>query len=556
MPEDHIHPNAMRAAIQRLRRALEACEGDAERIGEMRREVERLENLLPGHNEDRFRLLVEAVEDYAIFMLDPHGTILSWNEGAERIKGYSADEIIGRNFSIFYLPAEVAAGKPASLLAKAARDGRYAEEGWRLRKNGERFWASVVITPLYAADGELRGFGKVTRDMTERKIAEETLRQSEERFRLLVEGVRDYAIFVLDPDGYITSWNAGAELIKGYSADEIIGRHFSTFYPPADVAAAKPQRELEIARRDGRYEEEGWRLRKDGGRFWASVVINALYATDGGLRGFAKVTRDLSERKRAQEERELLRNREIELEIERATRRQMELAVEARDQFFATASHELKTPLTTILGSAQLQLRRLSRNPQVPEAEQQRAQTILHQAMRLQRLINSLLDVTRLQEGRFGLNLQSLDLVGLARGLADELRPMLSRHQLALRLPAEPAFIEGDHDRLEQVLQNLLQNAIKYSPNGGTIGLEIEADAAEVRLIVSDTGIGIPPAEVPRIFERFYRGSNVEGGSLNGMGIGLYVVSEIIAFHGGTVEVTSQLGASSRFCLHLPRQQS
>jgi PAS domain S-box-containing protein len=563
MRKDRLQTNAMRAGIQRLQRALAALDPEAapgERLHELRHEVEKLAGLLPADpprplrdSEDRFQLLVAAVEDYAIFMLDPQGQILSWNEGAERIKGYTAAEIIGQHFSRFYLPEEVATGKPARLLAAAAQAGRYAEEGWRLRKDGTRFWASVVITPIYAETGELRGFGKVTRDMTERRAAEETLRQSEERFRLLVEGVRDYAIFVLDPQGYVTSWNTGAELIKGYTAAEIIGQHFSRFYLPAEIAADKPQRELEIAREEGRYEEEGWRLRKDGTLFWASVLINPLYDHTGLLRGFAKITRDLSERKRSMEERELLRRREMELEIERATRRQMELTVQARDQFFAIASHELKTPLTTILGSAQLQVRRLARLEQVPLTEQQRAQTILNQALRLQRLINSLLDVTRLQDDRFSLNLEPLDIVDLTRRLADELRPMLSHHQLAMWLPDTPVVIEGDRDRLEQVLQNLLQNAVKYSPGGGRIAVEIDADASEVRIAVSDSGVGIPDAEIPRIFERFYRASNVEMGQINGMGVGLYVVKEIIAFHGGTVEVTSRIGEGSRFCLRLPR---
>jgi PAS domain S-box-containing protein len=563
MGKDRVQIKAMRAGIQRLQRALAALDPEAapgERLHELRREVEELAGFLPADppgplrdSEDRFRLLVAAVEDYAIFMLDPQGQILSWNEGAERIKGYTAAEIIGQHFSRFYLPEEVASGKPARLLAAAAQTGRYAEEGWRLRKDGSRFWANVVITPIYAETGELRGFGKVTRDMTERRAAEETLRQSEERFRLLVEGVRDYAIFVLDPQGYVTSWNAGAELIKGYTAGEIIGQHFSRFYLPAEVAAGKPQRELEIAQEEGRYEEEGWRLRKDGSPFWASVLINPLYDHTGRLRGFAKVTRDLSERKRAAEERDLLRRREMELEIERATRRQMELTVQARDQFFAIASHELKTPLTTILGSAQLQVRRLARLEQVPTTEQQRAQTILNQALRLQRLINSLLDVTRLQDDRFALNLEPLDIVDLTRRLADELRPMLSHHQLAMRLPDAPVLIEGDRDRLEQVLQNLLQNAVKYSPGGGKIAVELDADPSEVRIAITDSGVGIPASEIPHIFERFYRASNVEMGQINGMGVGLYVVKEIIAFHGGTVEVTSRIGEGSRFCVRLPR---
>ncbi|WIV54615.1 PAS domain-containing sensor histidine kinase [Amycolatopsis nalaikhensis] len=251
--------------------------------------------------DDRFRLMVQGVLDYAIFMLDPEGRISSWSAGAERIKGWSAGEIIGQHFSVFYPPEDVAAGKPARELEIAVERGRLEDEGWRLRKDGTRFWANVVITALYDEHGQLQGFGKVTRDVTERRDAEVALRESEERFRLLVQGVLDYGIFMLDPEGRISSWNAGAERIKGWSAGEIIGQHFSVFYPPEDVAVGKPARELEIAVQQGRLEDEGWRVRKDGTRFWANVVITALFDEQGRLRGFGKVTRDMTERRNAEQ---------------------------------------------------------------------------------------------------------------------------------------------------------------------------------------------------------------------------------------------------------------
>ena len=251
--------------------------------------------------EDRFRLLVRSVQDYAIFLLDPEGRIASWNLGAERIKGWTAEEIIGRHFSVFYPPEEVAAGKPAWELEVATAEGRLEDEGWRVRKDGTRFWANVVITALFDEHHRLEGFGKVTRDMTERRTAEEALRESEERFRLLVQNVQDYGIFMLDPGGHISSWNAGAERIKGWTAEEIIGRHFSVFYPPEEVAAGKPARELEVAARDGRLEDEGWRVRKDGTRFWANVVITALFDEHRRLQGFGKVTRDMTERRNAEQ---------------------------------------------------------------------------------------------------------------------------------------------------------------------------------------------------------------------------------------------------------------
>jgi PAS domain S-box-containing protein len=253
------------------------------------------------HPDDGYRRLVRTVRDYAIFMLDPAGHIISWNAGAERIKGYEEHEIIGKHFSVFYPQEDITAGKPDRELREAIRDGRLEDEGWRLRKDGTRFWANVVITALYDDNGRLRGFGKVTRDMTERRAAEDALRASEERFRLVVQGVRDYGIFMLDPAGHIISWNAGAERIKGYEEHEIIGKHFSVFYPPEDIAARKPELELEEAVREGRLEDEGWRLRKDGTRFWANVVITALFDDTGELRGFGKVTRDMTERRNAEQ---------------------------------------------------------------------------------------------------------------------------------------------------------------------------------------------------------------------------------------------------------------
>jgi PAS domain S-box-containing protein len=247
------------------------------------------------------RLLVQEVVDYAIFVLDPDGHIASWNTGAERIKGYRPDEIIGKHFSIFYPDEDNAAGKPAHMLATAIAEGRVEDEGWRLRKDGARFWANVVITPLYDDSGVLRGFGEVTRDLTERRAAEQSLADSEERFRLLVQSVLDYAIFILDPYGHVSTWNAGAERIKGYRPDEIIGKHFSIFYPDEDNLAGKPAHELAMAIADGRVEDEGWRVRNDGTRFWANVVITPFYDESGELRGFGKVTRDLSERVSAEQ---------------------------------------------------------------------------------------------------------------------------------------------------------------------------------------------------------------------------------------------------------------
>lgn len=247
------------------------------------------------------RALLESVKDYAIFLLDPQGHVMSWNPGAQVIKQYRADEIIGSHFSRFYTDEDVAVGKPSQLLARALSHGRAEDEGWRVRKDGTRFWANVVITPVFGPHGAHAGFAKVTRDLTGRRALEQALAQSEERLRLMIASVHDYAIFLLDPEGRVASWNPGAHRIKGYRADEVIGSHFSRFYLPEDVDAGKPAREIALAASVGRFEEEGWRLRKDGTRFWASVVINAVRNERGDLLGFTKVTRDMTEPRQAQE---------------------------------------------------------------------------------------------------------------------------------------------------------------------------------------------------------------------------------------------------------------
>jgi PAS domain S-box-containing protein len=275
------------------------------------------------HLEDAtlFRLLVDRVLDYAIFLLTPDGHIASWNAGAARLKGYTADEIIGESFERFYPDEARRAGLPQRLLSIARTEGRVENEGWRVRKDGTRFWADVVITALYDDAGELRGFAKVTRDLTERRAGEEELRRSEERFRTLIDSVKDYAIFLLSPEGTVLSWNQGAQQLKGYAPAEIIGQSFERFYPPEGREAGMPQRLLAIARAEGRVEDEGWRVRKDGSRFWADVVITALRDERGELIGYAKVTRDLTERRQAEND------RAARLAAERAAERMERLQV-------------------------------------------------------------------------------------------------------------------------------------------------------------------------------------------------------------------------------------
>ncbi|MGN6377073.1 MAG: PAS domain-containing protein, partial [Sphingomonas sp.] len=245
---------------------------------------------------ETFQLLVDAVTDYALYMLDPEGRIVTWNAGAERLKGYSAEEIIGEHFSRFFTQEDLRAGLPARALATAAREGRFEAEGWRVRKDGTRFWANAILDPIRDDAGQLIGFAKITRDITERRERERALRESEQRFQLLVSSVEDYAIYMLDPQGRITTWNAGARRFKGYEADEIIGEHFSKFFLPEDRRDGLPSRILKTAAEHGRFEMEGWRVRKDGTKFLAQVVVDAIHE-DGAWVGFAKITRDSTEKR-------------------------------------------------------------------------------------------------------------------------------------------------------------------------------------------------------------------------------------------------------------------
>jgi len=482
---------------------------------------------------DRFRLLVDAVQDYGIFMLDITGNVMSWNTGAQRLKQYRPDEIIGRNFSIFYPPEAVAAGWPAEELRRAEKDGRFEEEGWRIRKDGSRFWANVVITALRNPEGKLEGFGKVTRDLTERRAHEEALRESEQRFRLMIEGVRDYAIFMLSPDGVIESWNRGAQLIKGYSPSEVIGKHFSLFYRPEDLAAGKPQEELKTALAQGRAEEEGWRVRRDGSVFWANVAIAPVYDAGRVLRGFVKVTRDMTERRRL-------------YELEKSSKRMSE--------FLAMLAHELRNPLAPIRNAITILQLEPSPSPLVRSSRDMIDRQLSH----MTRLVDDLLDVGRLTTGkiRFKSEQVSYNLV-VARSI-EAVRPLMDarRHRLTTDIPAAPMLVQGDATRLAQVLQNLLINAAKFTPEAGQIELKVWQDGTQLYTTVSDSGVGLSPEALSNIFELFSQGDAQTAARESGLGIGLTLARSLVEMHGGTLSAVSEgPGRGSRFSFFLPNAQ-
>jgi PAS domain S-box-containing protein len=516
-------------------------------------------------SEDRFRLLVESVIDYGIFILDLGGHISSWNAGAQRMKGYSAEEIMGQHFSIFYKPEEVASGKCELELEIADREGRFEEEGWRVRKDGSLFWANVVITKISDPSGRLLGFGKVTRDLTERRRAEDELKRSEERLRLLIASVKDYAIFILDPGGHIATWNTGAERLKGYSAEDIIGRHFSQFYPEEDVRAGKCEMELAVAQRDGRFEDEGWRLRKDHTRFWANVVITPIYDADRTLVGFAKVTRDLSERKRHEEERlELARveeSRRLAEENEeraqkladslREARDKAQQATRLKDDFLATVSHELRTPLNAILGWSRM----LHNGSLGPEKTTQAVDAIVRNAVAQNQIIDDLLDVSRIITGQLRLDVDVVDVNRVVSAAIDVVRPAAEAKGVALQLLLDPdaGVIKGDAGRLQQVFWNLLTNAVKFTPKGGRVHVTLRRENSAVHVEVGDTGKGISPEFISRVFERFTQEESSNSRRSGGLGLGLAIVKQLVELHGGSVSAHSDgEGAGSCFVVRIP----
>jgi PAS domain S-box-containing protein len=489
------------------------------------------------------QLIVGGVVDYAIFGLDPQGHVTSWNEGARRLKQYDEHEILGRHFSTFYPPEDVAAGLPDRLLGEAAHAGRVETEGWRIRKDGSRFWADVVITALRSPDGSLRGFTKVTRDLTERRAVEEALRQSEERLRVMVESVVDYAIFMLDDHGRVMTWNEGARLLKQYEPGEIIGCHFSAFYPPEDQVSGKPQRLLDEAVRSGRVEDEGWRVRKDGSRFWADVIITALRSDDGRLLGFVKVTRDLTERRNAEEA-----LRDIAKRESRAAE-QLRAAARSRQNLIAIVAHDLRAPVGVLHGSAETLVRDWDR---IDDMERlQLVQTVLSSSSRLSALVDDVLDLTRIEAGTLRYDLMAVDLVDTVVRAAADVDP--AGRRIAVLPKAGSVLVRGDERRIWQIATNLLSNALKFSGPEQPVEVVIDTAGRSGRVSVTDHGIGMTQQEQKRLFHPFSRIRDEAGlGRGAGMGLGLYIARSLVTDQGGDIEVRSELGAGSTFDFTLP----
>ena len=492
--------------------------------------------------EGRYRLLLDAITDYAIYMLDPDGHVTSWNSGAQRFKGYTEEEILGHHFSRFYTDEDRATGFPGRALRKAAEEGRFEAEGWRVRKDGGRFWAHVIIDPIRSPQGEILGFAKITRDLTERKKAEDELRSSEQQFRLLVEGVTDYAIYMLDPEGTITSWNHGAERIKGYTRDEVLGQHFSKFYTAEDIALEIPVTALATASRQGRFETEGWRVRKDGSCFWASVLIDAIHDDQGKVIGFAKITRDITEKREAQ--RALDRAREELFQAQK---------MEALGQLTGGVAHDFNNLLMAILGSLELLRKRVPQTSEVTRLLNNAIEGVNRGAGLTQRL----LAFSRKQD----LNMERVDVIDLVRSMTDLLsRSLGPAIVIETRFPLSLPTVRSDPNQLASALLNLTVNARDAMPSGGSLELGAGLVKAQqglpkglqktdyVCLYVHDSGQGMDPETLEQATTPFFTTKGVGKGT----GLGLSMVQGLMEQSGGRLVLNSEIGKGTRAELWLP----
>ncbi|MEJ8851574.1 PAS domain S-box protein [Variovorax rhizosphaerae] len=495
-------------------------------------------------SEHRFQLLVNAIKDYAIYLLDAQGRVSSWNTGAERLKGYTAEEIVGQHFSRFYTPEDIATGLPVRALKFAREQGKFEAEGWRVRKDGTRFWTNVHIEPVLSEAGELIGYAKITRDMSQVRFSEQALYASEQRFRLLVEGVRDYAIYMLDPAGRVTNWNAGAQLIKGYTAHEIMGQHFSRFYTPEDQRDGVPAHALQTALAEKRYEAEAWRVRKNGTRFWANVVIDALFDEAGRHIGFAKITRDITERKKAQDEME--RAREALGHAQK---------LEAVGRLTGGVAHDFNNFLTIIRSSVEL----LRRSGADEERRERYIRAIAETADRAALLTKQLLAFARQQP----LRPEAFGIAQRVRSMSQVIETMLgSSVKVSLFLDAPLDAAQADPNQFDTALLNMVINAKDAMPDGGTLTVsarnvdEVPAvrrhaavKGAFVAISVEDSGSGIEPLTLGRIFEPFFTTKP----ATKGTGLGLSQVYGFAKQSGGEIDVRSRVGEGTCFTLYLPR---
>jgi PAS domain S-box-containing protein len=518
-------------------------------------------------SEERYHKMIAEVKDYAIILLDKDGRILDWNEGAEKLKGYSANEIIGKSFRLFYPKTEKDARLPQKLLLEAEKKGSVVHEGWRLRKNGDRFWGNIVITALHNDAGDVVGFSKVTRDLTDKKIAEdklsnlieelsqsnEELKKSEQRYHKMIAEVQDYAIILLDIDGRIENWNTGAEVIKGYTPQEILGKSFTIFYTKEDRQAGLPYQLLDEARTKGKVTHEGWRVRKDGSQFWGSVVITALHDDANNVIGFSKVTRDLTERREGEE---ATKRSAAQLDLKNKTLERLNTELSS---FTYIASHDLKEPLRKIKTfTSRIRDVDFSR-----EKSEDYLAKIELSAQKMQRLIENLLSYSQITNDES--SFEKVDLNEVLQSAKSDLEILIAEKNAKITAGRLPA-ISGIQFQLQQLFLNLISNSLKFSKEG--VRPEVKITARVIKgpdvpsmdskngshkyhhLSFADNGIGFGSENADKIFEAFQR-LNVKG-AIGGTGIGLAIVKKVVENHNGIVSAEGNPGKGAVFNVYIP----
>jgi len=494
---------------------------------------------------DLYQRMVEEIQDYAIILMDRNGIIQNWNKGAQKIKQYTEAEIIGKHFSIFYLPEDLAVNLPQRLITQASETGRAVQEGWRKRKDGTRFWGSITITALHDDDGSILGFCKVTRDLTDKKQIEENLRISEEQYHQMIAEVQDYAIILLSPEGIIENWNLGAENIKGYSAKEVVGKKFSMFYTEEDRKNNLPDKLLNEAKTTGKAVQEGWRVRKGGIKFWGTIVITALHDKDGSVIGFSKVTRDLTLQKMAEDK---LRAYTAELEIQNS-----EL-----EQFAYVASHDLQEPLRKIQTFSEL----IQQNYENESFVKTYFEKLTNSAKRMSELVRSLLDYSRLSKNEKE-KIIKVDLNTIVFEVKQDFELLIEEKNAVINCEALPVVV-GNHIQLRQLFSNLISNSLKFSRAEPVIKISAKIvdkkqipDASALskegnyyKITFEDNGIGFEQKYDKIIFSLFQRLHGKH--DYSGTGIGLALCKKIVENHGGFIEACSELGKGAQFNVYLP----
>jgi PAS domain S-box-containing protein len=480
---------------------------------------------------DRYALFIESIKDFAVFIVDPSGIVLSWNYGAENVLGYTHEETIGKPYSLFYQAPEPERLDIENEMATAKLEGRFEDEGWRVKKTGEEIWANGVLTPVLK-DGKLIGFTKVVLDLTRRKNLEDELRISEMKARLFVEGVKDYAIFFLTPDGNIASWNQGAERLKGYKKEEVLGKHFSLFYTEEALKSGFPQYELVEAAKQGRFEDEGWRVRSDGTVFWANVVITPIYNKDL-LIGFSKITRDVTNKVKNEE---LMRKNKMLLKINTDL-----------DNFIYTASHDLKAPIANLEGLIFLLSKRIQ--GRLSDEEQKILNMMKQSIEKLRRTIDDLKEITKAQKGLDD-KMEEISITSVLEEVKSDIENMIQEADAQFIESLEVTKIRFAKANLRTILYNLISNAVKYRSPDRPLNIVIKTYAldSEIALSISDNGLGLSENQQSKLFMMFKRfHSNTEG-----TGIGLYIIKRIVENAGGHIEAQSELDKGTTFTIFFP----